>query len=113
MSEYIEKFKDPRWQKKRLEIMQRDNWKCRCCGQSDKTMNVHHLYYSPDIENPWEYPDNVMISLCEECHAEAHDKPTYIPGQFKTLIQIGIITMESIEKLWDDFVNASLPSERE
>ena len=29
MSDYVEKLKDPRWQRKRLEIMQRDGFRCR------------------------------------------------------------------------------------
>lgn len=32
MSEYKEKLKDPRWQKKRLQIFERDDWCCQKCG---------------------------------------------------------------------------------
>ncbi len=27
---YAEQLKDPRWQKRRLEILQRDEWRCLC-----------------------------------------------------------------------------------
>ena len=42
MSKYTEKFKDPRWQKKRLEILEREKWMCEDC--EDKTTQLHiHL----------------------------------------------------------------------
>lgn len=49
--------------------MQRDNFTCRHCGCSTNTLNVHHLIYLPD-HSPWEYEDEMMITLCEPCHAE-------------------------------------------
>jgi len=42
---YQEKLKDPRWQKKRLEILQRDGWKCKWCGEEKQTLHIHHLKY--------------------------------------------------------------------
>jgi len=50
MSKYFEKFKDPRWQKKRLEIMERDQWTCQDCGSTDRSLNVHHMRYFADVE---------------------------------------------------------------
>ncbi len=38
MSEYLEKLKDPRWQKKRLAVMERAGWKCQCCSETKKTL---------------------------------------------------------------------------
>lgn len=64
---YSEKLKDPRWQKKRLEILQRDNWTCTSCGGTKTTLHVHHKYYTYGNE-PWEYNNNVLITLCEHCH---------------------------------------------
>ena len=40
---YLEKLKDPRWQKKRLEILERDGWKCMACGEKEKTLRVSIL----------------------------------------------------------------------
>ena len=65
---YYDKLKDPRWQKKRLEIFERDGWKCRSCSDSESTLVVHHRYYE-NIE-PWEYPDEALITLCENCHEQ-------------------------------------------
>lgn len=64
---YKEKLKDPRWQKKRLEIMQRDGFQCKGCGSKNKTLNVHHIRY---FKNPWEGPDIYKITLCEDCHKQ-------------------------------------------
>lgn len=63
---YSEKLRDPRWQKKRLQIMDRDDFKCRQCHNDTKTLNVHHCYYSN--KEPWEYEDSSLLTLCESCH---------------------------------------------
>lgn len=36
-------------------------------------LNVHHTYYK-EGKLPWEYEDDSMITLCEDCHAEIHEK---------------------------------------
>ncbi len=65
--DYLEKLKDPRWQKKRLEILERDGWKCMCCGNKDRTLHVHHIFYFPQKE-PWDIPNGFLITFCERCH---------------------------------------------
>lgn len=69
-SEYFNKLKDPRWQAKRLFIFERDKFECVSCGSKDKTLTVHHNYYEQN-KNPWEYPDDSLMTLCEDCHKEA------------------------------------------
>jgi glutaredoxin len=64
---YIEKLKDPRWQKKRLKIFERDDWQCTHCHSTEKTLHVHHIDYEKGLE-PWEYKDEMLQTLCEECH---------------------------------------------
>lgn len=64
---YTEKLKDPRWQKKRLEIMERDKWACRICGDRLKNLHVHHVFYMNGKE-PWEHTDEFMVTLCCDCH---------------------------------------------
>lgn len=65
---YSEKLRDPRWQRKRLEILQRDNWTCIHCNSKDKPLQVHHVLYLKI--NPWEYPDHLLQTLCEDCHKD-------------------------------------------
>ena len=67
MNEYAEKLRDPRWQKKRLKILERDNWTCRNCGATEKTLIVNHLKYDGE---PWEVDDEFLETLCEDCNAE-------------------------------------------
>lgn len=75
MSAYFELLKDPRWQKRRLEILKRDEWTCLDCGDDTKSLHVHHRYYQWGL-NPWEYSDDALMTLCEPCHKRitAHGK---------------------------------------
>jgi hypothetical protein len=65
--EYSELLKHPKWQRKRLEIMQRDDFKCCLCNDEETTLNVHHKKYM-NGNSPWEYDDNNFITVCEDCH---------------------------------------------
>jgi len=69
---YYEKLKDPRWQRKRLEVMERADFKCQDCGENEHTLNVHHRYYIAKRE-PWQYPDWCFLCLCKKCHEIRHD----------------------------------------
>ena len=72
MTTYSEKLKDPRWQKLRLEVLNRDTWACQNCYDDTSTLAVHHLYYTKGTE-PWEYPLNAFLTLCEGCHQQETD----------------------------------------
>ena len=69
---YSEKLKDPRWQKKRLEILARDEWACQRCFDKEHTLVVHHRLYLPNVE-PWDYFNEGLVTLCEDCHKHEHD----------------------------------------
>lgn len=69
---YYEKLKDPKWQKKRLEAMQRKEFCCELCGDNETTLNVHHKEYFKNYE-PWEYELDQLAVLCESCHESYHD----------------------------------------
>lgn len=57
------------WQKKRLEIFDRDNLTCQICGAKHVQLHVHHKYYDKDLLTlAWDYPDRVYQTLCEACH---------------------------------------------
>lgn len=72
-NDYLELLKSAQWQRKRLEVLQRDNFTCKCCGSKEKSLHVHHLYYEKD-KKPWEYPDSALVTLCEDCHRKRHNK---------------------------------------
>lgn len=68
---YREKLLDPRWQKKRLEIFNRDGFACRDCGEKSKTLHVHHCSYSKG--GPWNTEDALLLTLCEDCHPKRQE----------------------------------------
>lgn len=69
MSTYYEKLRSPQWQRKRLEIMERDSFTCQCCETKEKNLQIHHVYYLPN-KKPWEYDNESLITLCCDCHDE-------------------------------------------
>jgi Zn finger protein HypA/HybF involved in hydrogenase expression len=84
--DFFAKYKDPRWQKKRLEVMQQADFRCESCESGEKTLNVHHKSYKKN-HNPWEYDEWELECLCEDCHNEKHkikDRLTAALHNFKT-----------------------------
>jgi hypothetical protein len=68
----------PKWKSKRNEILMRDMHQCILC-KSNKTLQVHHRQYHfiasrQQYRLPWEYPDHLLITLCESCHNRGHNK---------------------------------------
>lgn len=74
---YYELLKHPKWQEKRLKIMERFGFQCENCGEKEVTLNVHHGYYEKGL-SPWDYPDNSLYSLCENCHENAEKSKIFI-----------------------------------
>ncbi len=66
---YAKQLQNPLWQKKRLEIMQRDDFACKMCHDDETMIQVHHTAYKKDLA-PWEYGDSELITLCKDCHFE-------------------------------------------
>lgn len=64
---YVQQLKDPRWQRRRLEIFQRDGFKCTMCKAGEKELQVHHKLYLKFIP-PWDYPDSWLCTMCVDCH---------------------------------------------
>lgn len=86
---YKDKLKDPRWQKKRLEILERDNWACQICGDEESTLVVHHFKYS-NCE-PWDIDNEYLITYCEDCHKSEHEDRKV----FKKLLDDTMIKLQS------------------
>lgn len=94
MKTYSEKLQDPRWQKKRLEVMQRDQFQCQCCGDSENTLNVHHTQYIYG-KNVWDYDINTLITFCSDCH----ERVTQSKKNIKLRIDIDFVHPEYLEEL--------------
>lgn len=68
---YAEQLRDPRWQRKRLEIMERADFSCENCGNKAQTLAVHHRLYLRG-HKPWEYENDLLECLCDDCHKSKH-----------------------------------------
>ena len=66
---YSEKLLDPLWQQKKSSIQIRDQFTCKKCGDKKTELHVHHRHYV-NGRLPWEYPDELLVTLCKNCHAE-------------------------------------------
>jgi 5-methylcytosine-specific restriction endonuclease McrA len=66
---YLERLRDPRWQRRRLDIFQRDAFTCQKCGDEKSTLHVHHWRYLFG-RDPWEYSDEDLVTLCQSCHEQ-------------------------------------------
>ena len=69
---------DKRWKEKRAIILFRDNSQCVICGFSND-LEIHHRQYhfvnsEKKFKVPWEYPDKILITLCNSCHQRGHSK---------------------------------------
>jgi len=65
MKTYMEKLKHPKWQKKRLYILERDNFTFCYCNDKETELQIHHLKYHKD---PWEAKNEDLLTLCKDCH---------------------------------------------
>ena len=89
---YSDKLKDPRWQKKRLEVLNLHGFKCEKCKCETKELHVHHRFYITGRE-VWQYDNDVLQVLCCDCHEKEHSKELIsktievIPEKYKDLIE--------------------------
>jgi len=73
---YADKLKDPRWQKKRLEVLNENEFTCYICANDKLTLHVHHRKY---CDEPWNIENKYLVVLCERCHNKEHKiKQKYI-----------------------------------
>jgi len=96
MASYSELLKLPSWQKRRLEILNRDNFTCQnffCKHKGtgiEVEVQVHHIDYWSG-KNPWEYPDELLITLCKDCHKLENVRNLAEGGVINCLKQVGFL----------------------
>jgi hypothetical protein len=94
---YKEQLAHPLWQKKRLQILERDNFTCKVCLDTETQLHIHHKEYKK-YKKAWEYPDDNFISLCKDCHkiTEEYKKSGFTPivaaKGFIELFEVTVIT---------------------
>ena len=67
-------YKSSAWEKKRLEILERDNYECQVCkeeGGFAPATTVHHLKHLEDRLDLALDDDN-LVSVCAACHNREH-----------------------------------------
>lgn len=73
-SSYSDALQDPRWQKRRLEILSAADWACEDCGRKDRAFDIHHNFYIRAFRNqPWRYENDLVMALCKPCHKFRQD----------------------------------------
>lgn len=77
--DYKEQIKHPNWQKKRLEILKRDDFMCQECNDTKNQLHVHHLTYTKN-SLIWEYDNSNLITYCSVCHDNWHKIKNEIVG---------------------------------
>lgn len=88
-SEYSKLLRDPRWQRKRLEVLNDCEYRCQNCGATDKMLQVHHKHYVYG-RKPWEYDKSELTCLCDTCHKELTEKAKKIKGFVDSVIGFGL-----------------------
>lgn len=86
---YGELLRDPRWQKRRLQILDRAEFHCEECDDDQNTLHVHHKVYRKGAM-PWEYGDHELKALCENCHQSGH--------ALKAALDLAIAEMDTHDK---------------
>ena len=66
---YADLLKDPRWQRKRLEVFEASGWRCQRCDNDKMELHVHHFHYLNGVM-PWDYKTCDLACVCGDCHKE-------------------------------------------
>ena len=106
---YSEKLRDPRWQKKRLCVMQRDGFACRDCGDEKSTLQVHHCYYEKG--GPWMTRDIFLLTLCSPCHERRGEVEQFAKEAFHATMAhmpIDAIDVKLKQDGYDSFISWGL-----
>jgi hypothetical protein len=105
---YSEKLKDPRWQKLRLKVFERDEFHCQVCGDDESPLAVHHLIYMPNHE-PWEYPLENFMTLCESCHQYDYETRGEYEKQLLDVIKQKGFMADDVQRIVNGFLKLRLP----
>lgn len=75
-------LKSDEWKTKRLLILNRDDFKCRCCNE--KASEVHHIDYNSIYKEDF----NILISVCRSCHEKIHNNGNVFLNNIKANFNI-------------------------
>ena len=104
-SAFSKMYDDDRWKTKSRQIRERDNYTCQECNrdQTEVPLHVHHAYYASNKKGTprrlWDYPDETLITVCEECHDSIHSALT------KVKQMVGLLTKSNLDHLHDQLAD--------
>lgn len=97
---YADQLKHPLWKEKRIEILKRDGFRCQDCSAIYKTLHVHHKWYESG-KMAWEYENECLITLCEDCHEqEEYNLKDIEHTLFKNFRKMGMSAMDIMLLEW-------------
>ena len=99
---YSEKLLDPKWQRKRLEVLNRDEFKCCLCSDAKTTLHIHHKTYEKG-KFPWQYELDNFQTLCKYCHVLAE----FFKNEKETILIAKKIMYEEIDYICYDLLTKS------
>ena len=107
-------YQDPRWQRRRSEVLRRDNFTCQCCGADSRPLHVHHKYYQYPNEI-WKDPMEALVTLCVDCHQDKTDEHrNQSKALFAAIYQTGLTPkdLKNIGKFFERFGRSSMSNKR-
>jgi len=83
------------WQDRAHQIKTRDNLKCQTfdCTTPNDILQVHHLDYF-NFRDPWNYPDDLLITLCKTCHTKENHRYLLEGRLYTALKQRGFLACD-------------------
>lgn len=100
---YSQQLADPRWQRRRLQILELAGWECNDCGNGALQLHVHHPRYIKG-RMAWEYEDDELQVLCVDCHKAHHEFETTLANASHA----SVYGHRFIEAVSAGFLNAAL-----
>jgi hypothetical protein len=109
-SDFFGLMRHPKWQKRRLEVLDIFNFTCTQCRAGDLELHVHHKIYRTGAK-PWEYDDIELTVICKPCHEKETERVRaireafFIYGDAKSIdamaytIMPGCVTLKSQEQV--------------
>lgn len=98
-------YNEKKWKRLREKIIKRDMYMCQECrryGKHKDAQMVHHMFPSKDIPE-YAYLEENLISLCNKCHNEMHDRNTdELTAKGEALLERH---RERIERAWLNRLN--------
>lgn len=95
MNNYQKILNRKEWQDRSHYIKTRDNLKCQAfnCSTPNSILEVHHIDYFAN-KNPWDYPDDMLITLCHTCHSKENTRYLLEAGLFTVLKMQGFLACD-------------------